>query len=269
MKRIPWILGLLLFAALEESKADASSGRSKYLTGCPDTTLIDQHYARGNLDEIIKEIDAFRRYVHVWPKPCAVFAHLYYGIAKLALRDSTAGRTSWQVMLAMDPGKEVWGFDFPLFLQTYFDRVKLDMWQRGALQNAYAQNYIPGTFPASQDDAQVKKLREFYHNIRLNICLNRFEKSKSALKDYFLSCERISTTPDPALLVLRGELMRRYYRGNNTMLAQAAVSVEGGLDALKQTPSRLMDAQTLQGWGERILKGYPGSVRDVATRRQP
>jgi hypothetical protein len=221
-------------------------------------------YSGGHLDEVVSEFDSFSRYIRISPKPCAVFTNLYYGLSKFALGDSVVGRVAWRALLKLDPKREIWAFKLPLFLQAKFDAIKRDMWLSGAIVDSYGSEYIPPTFPNPKDDAQLQKLRVLFHNARLNAYEGAYESSKKEIKDYLSLCESKKENPDPAILIMKGVLMRLSAPKDRSMLTQAMFSIESGMEADKQSRSRIVESPDLQAWGERLTQRFMIQVKGMA-----
>lgn len=257
------VIGLALFTSgYGQELSDQKT--TNYTMGCPDSSKVRYLYSGGHLDEVVVEFDSFRRYIRISPKPCAIFTDLYYGVSKFALGDSNTGRIAWQAMLKLDPKREIWEFQLPLYLQAKFDAIKRDLWLSGAIVDPYGKDYIPPTFPDPQDDAQMQKLRTLFHNARLNAYLGTYESSKKEIKEYLSFCEKKKENPDPAVLIIKGVLISLSAPTNRSMLTQAMFSIESGMEADKQFQSRIVDSRELQAWGERAMQRFMIHAKDMA-----
>lgn len=257
----------LLLALITQGNGEpaALSKQSRYTSGCLDSSKIMQLYTRGQLEDVITEIDAFKRYIRISPKPCDIFTDLYFGVSKFALGDSVSGRLAWQAMLKLDPQKEIWEFQLPLFLQARFDELKRDLWATESIVDPYEKDYIPATYPNPHDDAQLQTLRALYHNARLTAYLGSYETLKHEMREYFLECEKRKVRPDPAMQIIKGELMRRNSPSDQSSIMQAMVLVQAGMEADKQSKSLLVDSRDLKEWGDRILRRHLSNTKDRAS----
>ena len=262
----PAVFGSFVWIAILRGWGDESSDskHSRYTVGCLDSVKVRQLYSRGHLDEVISEIESFKRYIRISPKPCEVFSCMYYGVSEFALGDSASGEIAWRALLKLDPQREIWDFQLPLFLQSKFDGIKRDLWQSGSVPYPYGKDYIPATYPDPKDGAALQKLRALYHNARLNAYLGSYETSKKDIKEYLLLCEKKKEAPDPAILILKGELMSRYAPTDRSMLMQSILLIESGMEADKQSHSRIVSSADLQSWGERITQRFLIQAKDVA-----